>query len=202
MSGSKNVSSEIRENHFKLSSKHAYYTKSQTFSHLHVFSLNLNKKWCLETWENSLLALRIDLPTYIIDGEKNSSCCSQNLSVVKNILEAYDPEKMPSFLLIWPFFNPKLLIYMVVIKVLRGLLSLSYIIGRTDPCNYLQEVVHTTSTQTNSVESTTSKYNSSLLCVPKRSASTIIAVEVVRPLYSLFFVMLVRLKNSITVLYS
>ena len=82
-------------------SKHAYYTKSQTFSHLHVFSLNLNKKWCLETWENSLLALRIDLPTYIIDGEKNSSCCSQNLSVVKNILEAYDPEKMPSFLLIW-----------------------------------------------------------------------------------------------------
>ena len=92
-------------------------------------------------------------------------------------------------------FNPKLLIYMVVIKVLRGLLSLSYIIGRTDPCNYLQEVVHTTSTQTNSVESTTSKYNSSLLCVPKRSASTIIAVEVVRPLYSLFFVMLVRVKN-------
>ena len=80
-------------------------------------------------------------------------------------------------------FNPKLLIYMVVIKVLRDLLSLSYIIGRTDPCNYLQEVVHTTSTQTNSVESTTSKYNSSLLCVPKRSASTIIAV-VAASLYS------------------
>ena len=31
---------------------------------------------------------------------KNRSCCSQNLSIVKNILEAYDPEKMPSFLLI------------------------------------------------------------------------------------------------------
>ena len=202
MSGLTKVSSKIQKNHFKLSSKHAYYTKSQTFSHLHVFSLNLNKKWCLETWENSLLALRIDLPTYIIDGEKNSSCCSQNLSIAKNILQAYDPEKNATFCPYMTPFNPKLLIYMVVIKVLRGLLSLSYIIGRTDPCNYLQEVVHTTSTQTNSVESTTSKYNSSLLCVPKRSASTIIAVEVVRPLYSLFFVMLVRVKNSITVLYS